>query len=256
MRTHIARPLVALAAAALIGGLLPAAASASRPSTQAEIDGVLAAVQRSPLLSEIPGRPFIVTEITVSTASASPLYASGVVAPRKVSGRRRGPIDLLFRRRADGSWALVDFGTNFCGDAGVPNAVLLDLFATSCPGGGSQPGTGYRVLGTAVAGPTTATLIAVRGAPAGRRRPASVFLQVDVHGTTAVQQTVGRLLGFDWSLLNRPGGGGVIALAGVAGGPQHLTVSVRRSATAYGTRSYTFAAGVLLPARGTLPTSR
>jgi hypothetical protein len=255
MRKPLARWIVALAGAALVGGLLPAAASASRPSTQAEIDGVLAAVQRSPLLSKIPGRPFIVTEITVSTASAAPLYASGVVAPRKVSGRRRAPIDLLFRQRPDGAWTLLDFGTNFCGDAGVPNAVLLDLFATSCSGGGSQPGKGFRVLGTAVAGSTAVKLIAVRGEPAGRMQPASAFLQVAVGGTTVVQQTVGRLLGFDWNLLNRPGGGGVIALAGVGGGPQYLTVTVRRSARAYGTQSYTFAANVLLPARGTLPAS-
>jgi hypothetical protein len=256
MRTPLARWRAAIAGAALIAGLLPGAAVASRPSTQAEIDGVLAAVQRSPLLSKIPGRPFLVTEITVSTASASPLYASGVVAPRKVAGRRRAAVELLLRQDADGSWTLLDFGESFCGEARVPRAVLRDLFDTSCggPGGASQPGRGYRVLGTAVAGPSTVRLIAVRGAPRGRLRPASAFVAVSVGGTTVVEETVGRLLGFDWSLLNRPGGGGVIALAAVGRGPQYLTVTVRRSATAYGTQSYTFAGNVLLPARGALPT--
>lgn len=255
MPMTLARWLMLLAAAALLAALLPSAAVASRPSTQAEIDGILAAVQRSPLLAKIPGRPFIVTQITVSTASAAPLYASGVVSPKNVAGRRRPPVDLLFRQNADGSWALLDVGANFCGDAQVPGAVLQDLFGTSCSGsgGGSQPGQGFKVLGTASAGRTTVRLIAVRGAPRGRFQPASAFVDVSVRGTSVVQQTVGRVLGFDWNLLNRPGGGGVIALAAAGKGPQYLTVTVRRSARAYGTQSYTFAAGVLLPARGTLP---
>jgi hypothetical protein len=257
MPKPLARWLVALAAAALLGALLPSAATASRPSTQAEIDGILAAVQRSPLLSKIPGRPFIVTQITVSTASASPLYASGVVTPRKVAGRLRAPVDLLFRQNADGTWTLLDFGDNFCGDAQVPGPVLQDLFGTTCggSGGGSQPGAGFRVLATAVAGPTTAKLIAVRGAPRSGVQPASVFLQVAVNRAVVVQQTVGRVLGFNWNLLNRPGGGGLIALAAVGQGPQYLTATVRKSAQAYGTQSYSFASSVLLPARGTLPGS-
>jgi hypothetical protein len=257
MPTPLARWLVALAGAALLGGLLPGAATATRPSTQAEIDGILAAVQRSPLLSKIPGRPFIVTQITVSTASASPLYASGVVTPRKVAGRLRAPVDLLFRQNADGTWTLLDFGDNFCGDAQVPGPVLQDLFGTTCggSGGGSQPGTGFRVLGTAVAGPSTVKRIAVRGAPRGGVQPASVFLEVAVSGKIVVQQTVGRVLGFNWNLLNRPGGGGVIALAAVGQGPQYFTATVRKSAQAYGTQSYSFASSVLLPARGTLPRS-
>ncbi|HEX2502627.1 MAG TPA: hypothetical protein VHK00_01700 [Miltoncostaeaceae bacterium] len=257
MPKPLARWLVALAATALLAGWLPGAATATRPSTQAEIDGILAAVQRSPLLAKIPGRPFIVTQITISTASASPLYASGVVSPRKVSGRRRAPIELLFRQDADGSWALLDFGHNFCGDADVPGPVLRDLFDTSCggSGGGSHAGKGFAVLGTAVAGPTTVKLIAVRGAPRGRVQPGSVFLAVAVNRRVVVEQTVGRALGFNWNLLNRPGGGGVIALASAGGGPQYITVTVRKSASAYGTQSYTFASGVLLPARGTLPPS-
>jgi hypothetical protein len=214
-------------------------------------------VQRSPLLSKIPGRPFIVTQITVSTASANPLWASGVVSPRKVAGRRRAPIDLLFRQNADGTWTLLDFGDNFCGDAQVPGPVLQDLFGTTCggSGGGSQPGAGFRVLATAVAGPTTAKLIAVRGEPRSGVQPASVFLQVAVNRAVVVQQTVGRVLGFNWNLLNRPGGGGLIALAAVGQGPQYLTATVRKSAQAYGTQSYSFASSVLLPARGTLPGS-
>jgi hypothetical protein len=253
----IARWLVALAGAALIGGLLPAAASATRPSSQAEIDGILAAVQRSPLLSKIPGRPFIVIQLTVSTASPSPLYASGVVSPRNVAGRRRAPVELLFRQSPDGTWTLLDFGHNFCGDADVPGPVLRDLFGTSCSGsgGGSQSGAGFAVLGTAVAGPTTVKLIAVRGAPRGGVQPASVFVQVATGRTVVVQQTVGRVLGFNWNLLRRPGGGGVIALASVGGGPQYITATVRKSARAYGTQSYTFASNVLLPARGTLPSA-
>jgi hypothetical protein len=128
---------------------------------------------------------------------------------------------------------------------------------TSCggSGGGSRPGQGFRVLGNAIAGPSTVRLIAVRGAPRGRLQPASAFIAVTVGGTTVVEQTVGRLLGFNWSLLNRPGGGGVIALASVGRGPQYITVTVRKSATAYGTRSYTLASDVLLPAGGTLPAS-
>ena len=257
MPKPLARWLVALAGAALLGGLLPSAATATRPSTQAEIDGILAAVQRSPLLAKIPGRPFIVTQITISTASTSPLYASGVVSPRKVAGRRRPAIDLLFRQNADGTWALLDFGDNFCGDAQVPGPVLQDLFGTSCggSGGGSQPGVGYRVLGTAVAGPSTIKLIAVRGAPRGGVQPASAFLEVAVNRKVVVQQTVGRVLGFNWNLLDRPGGGGVIALAAVGQGPQYFTATMRKSAQAYGTQSYSFASGVLLPARGTLPGS-
>jgi hypothetical protein len=257
MPKPLARWLVALAGAALLGGLLPSAATATRPSTQAEIDGILAAVQRSPLLSKIPGRPFLVTQITVSTASASPLYASGVVTPRKVAGRLRKAVDLLFRQNADGTWTLLDFGDNFCGDAQVPGPVLQDLFGTSCggSGGGSQPGVGFKLLGTAVAGPTTVQLIAVRGAPRGGIQPASVFLNVLVNRKVAVQHTVGRVLGFKWNLLNRPGGGGVIALAAVGRGPQYFTATVRKSAQAYGTQSYSFASGVLLPARGTLPGS-
>ncbi len=257
MPKPLARWLVSIAGAALLGGLLPGIATATRPSTQAEIDGILAAVQRSPLLAKIPGRPFIVTQITVSTASASPLYASGVVSPRKVAGRRRAPIELLFRQGAGGSWALLDFGHNFCGDADVPGPVLRDLFGTSCAGsgGGSQTGVGFAVLGTAVAGPTTAKLIAVRGAPRGRVQPGSVFLAVAVNRRVVVEQTVGRPLGFNWNLLSRPGGGGVIALASAGGGPQYITVTVRRSARAYGTQSYTFASNVLLPARGILPAS-
>ena len=262
MPKSLARWLIALAGVALIGGLLPSAATASRPSTQAEIDGILASVQRSPLLSKIPGRPFIVTQISVSTASADPLWASGVVAPRKVAGRRRGPVELLFRQSAGGSWTLVDFGDNFCGDSEVPAAVLQDLFGTSCggSGGGSRPGQGYAVLSSAVAGSTSVQLIGVRGAPRGNVMRASVFLQVSVRtsaGSAVVdQQTVGRLLGFNWNLINKPGGGGVIALASVGRGPQYLTVTLRRSASAYGTQSYTFASGVLLSARGTLPSSR
>lgn len=257
MPTSLARPLIALAGAAVLAGLLPAAAGASRPSTQAEIDGILAGVQRSPLLAQIPGRPFVVTQITVSTASADPLYASGVVTPRKVGQRRRPPIDLLLRQNAGGTWTLLDFGDNFCGDAQVPGAVLQDLFGTSCggSGGNSQPGQGFKLLATAVAGSTTAQLIAVRGAPRGNFQPASVFINVAVNRKDVVQQTVGRVLGFNWNLLNRPGGGGLIALAAVGTGPQYLTATVRKSATAYGTQSFTFAQRILLPARGTLPTS-
>ena len=261
MPKSLARWLVALAGAALIGGLLPSAATASRPSTQAEIDGILAAVQRSPLLSKIPGRPFIVTQITISTASTDPLWASGVVTPRKVAGRRRGPVDLLLRQNAGGQWTLVNFGDNFCGDAEVPAAVLQDLFNTSCggSGGGSQPGRGYAVLSSAVAGSTSLQLIGVRGAPLGNVQRASVFLQISVRtaaGSAVVnQQTVGRLLGFNWNLINQPGGGGVIALASIGRGPQYFTVTLRKSASAYGTQSYTFASNVLLPARGTLPAS-
>ena len=232
MPKPLARWLVALAGAALLGGLLPSAATATRPSTQAEIDGILAAVQRSPLLAKIPGRPFIVTQITVSTASTSPLYASGVVSPRKVAGRRRPAIDLLFRQNADGTWALLDFGDNFCGDAQVPGPVLQDLFGTSCggSGGGSQPGVGYRVLGTAVAGPSTIEAHcrawrASRWGPAGQR-----FLEVAVNRKVVVQQTVGRVLGFNWNLLDRPGGGGVIALAAVGQGPQYFTARAQERA--------------------------
>ncbi len=259
MPKTVARWLTALAAAALLAALLPGAASASRPSTQAEIDGILAAVQRSPLLSKIPGRPFIVTQITASTASATPLFATGVVSPKNVAGRRRPPVDLLFQQNADGSWALLDFGANLCGDAAVPRAVLVDLFGTACgggSGGGSSPSQRVATLGTAVAGSTTATLVAVRGGRVGNVPRASVFLEVSVGGgagsAVVADQAVGRPGGFNFTLLDRPGGGGVIALTSAGNGPQYITVTVRKTARAYGTQSYTFAGGVLLPARGTL----
>jgi hypothetical protein len=262
MPTTVARWLTVLAAVGLLTALLPSAASASRPSTQAEIDGILAAVQRSPLLAKIPGRPFIVTQITVSTASAAPLFASGVVSPKNVAGRPRPPVDLLFQQNADGSWTLLEFGANLCGDAEVPRAVLLDLFGTACgggSGGGSSPNQRVATLGTAVAGSTTATLVAVRGGRVGTVPRASVFLEISVGGgggsAVVADQAVGRAGGFNFNLLNRPGGGGVIALASFANGPQYITVTVRKNARAYGTQSYTFAGGVLLPARGTLPTS-
>lgn len=256
MRTprNLVRCLVALVAAAALAALLPGSAGATRPSTETEIRGILQAVQRSPLLARIPGRPFVVTRITVSTASASPLYASGVVSPKSVAGRRRPPIELLLRQSADGSWTLLDFGTSFCGDVEVPGPVLRDLFGTSCggSGGGSVPGQGVATLGTAVAGSTTATLIAVRTGTVRGVPRASVVLNVAVAtpagASVVAQQPVGAPGSFNWNLLNRPGGGGVIALPAVGSGPQFLTVAVRRSASSYGTASFTFAANVLLPA--------
>jgi hypothetical protein len=254
MPRTLARCLVALIGAAALAALLPGSAGATRPSTEAEIRGILQGVQRSPLLARIPGRPFVVTGITVSTASASPLYASGVVSPKRVAGRRRPPIELLLRQSPDGSWRLLDFGTNFCGDAEVPGAVLQDLFGTTCggSGGGSVPGQGVTTLSTAVAGTTTATLIAVRNGTVRGVPRASVVLNVAVTTPTGssvvAQQPIGRPGGFNWNLLNRPGAGGVIALDSVGRGPQFLTVAVRRSASSYGTASFTFASNVLLPA--------
>ncbi len=70
------RALGAAALLALCLSLLPGQAFASRPSSQADITSILEAVQTSPLLNRIPGRPFIVTKITISTASADPVYAS------------------------------------------------------------------------------------------------------------------------------------------------------------------------------------
>lgn len=253
MRRNLARCLVALVAAAGLAALLPGTAAATRPSTETEIRGILQAVQRSPLLARIPGRPFIVRQITISTASPSPLYASGVVSPKRVAGRRRPPVELVLRQSGDGSWRLLDFGTNFCGDAEIPGAVLEDLFGTTCGGanGGSVPDQGIVTLGTAVAGRSTATLIAVRNGTVRGVPRGSVFLNVAVAtpaGTSVVaQQPVGKPGSFNWNLLNRPGGGGVIALDSVGSGPQFMSVAVRRSARAYGTASFTFAANVLLP---------
>lgn len=254
MPKRFARWLFVLACAGVLGALLPGPATATRPSTQAETDGVVAAVERSPLLAKVPGRPFIVTNVVVSTASESPLYAWGLIAPRRVAGRRRSAVELLLRQSPGGSWTLIDVGANFCGDARVRRAVLEDLVGISCAGsgGGSQPGRGYATLDRAVAGATRVTLVAVRGERRGGVRRASAFLEVAVGGAVVAEQTVGRVLGFDWTLLNRPGGGGVIALAAAGRGPQYVTVTLRRSARAYGTQSYTFAGNILVPARGAL----
>ena len=43
------------------------------------------------------------------------------------------------------------------------------------------------------------------------------------------------------------------ALASISTGPQFITASVRRSATLYGTASFTFQSNVLLRVQGTLP---
>ena len=263
MPRNIARALGVAALLAFCLSLLPGQALASRPSTQADINGILQAVQTSPLLSRIPGKPFIVTKITISTASASPVYASGVVTPRAVNKRRAQPVLLLFRQNPNLSWTLIDFGANFCGDAEVPGAVLQDLFNQSCggSGGGSTPGQGVTTLGSAVAGTTTASLIAARTTPAGAAGipRASVYLNVAVStalgNVTVAQQQVGVPSGFNWNLLNRPGGGGVTALPSISTGPQFITVSVRRSAMLYGTASYTFQSNVLLRVQGTLPVS-
>ena len=113
------RPVPILSVVAYLAGvaglafcltLLPGQALASRPSTPADIKSILEAVQTSPLLNRIPGRPFIVTKITISTASADPVYASGVVTPRAVKNRRAQPILLLFRQNPNLSWTLIDFG--------------------------------------------------------------------------------------------------------------------------------------------------
>lgn len=261
MTRNSLRALGAAALLALCLSLLPGQALASRPSTQADITSILEAVQTSPLLSRIPGRPFIVTKITISTASADPVYASGVVTPRAVKNRRAQPIQLLFRQNPNLSWTLIDFGSNFCGDADVPGAVLQDLFNQSCggSGGGSSTGQGITTLGSAVTGNTTATLIATRTTPAGAAGipRASVFLNVAVRSAlgnvVVAQQQVGNPSGFNWNLLNRAGGGGVTALASISTGPQFITVSVRRSATLYGTASFTFQSNVLLRVQGTLP---
>jgi hypothetical protein len=189
------------------------------------------------------------------------VYASGVVTPRKVKNRRAQPIRLLLRQNPNRSWTLLDFGSNFCGDADVPGAVLKDLFRQSCggSGGGSSIGQGITTLGSAVVGRTTATLIATRTTPAGAAGipRASVFLNVAVRSAfgnvVVAQQPVGRPSGFNWNLLNRAGGGGVMALASISTGPQFITVVVRRSARVYGTASFTFASNVLLRVQGTLP---
>jgi hypothetical protein len=259
---HIARAIGAAALLAFCLTLLPGQALASRPSSPADIKSILEAVQTSPLLSRIPGKPFIVTKITISTASADPVYASGVVTPRAVKGRRGPAVQLLFRQNPNLSWTLLDFGSNFCGDADVPGAVLRDLFHTSCggSGGGSSPGAGVTTLGSASAGNTTVSLVAARTTPAGAAGipRASVFVNVAVRtplgNVVVAQQQVGRASGFNWNLLNRNGGGGVLLLPSIAAGPQFITVSVRRSAVLYGSASYTFQSNVLLPASGALPT--
>ena len=223
MPKPFARWIAALAGAALIGGLLPAAASASRPSTQPEIDGILAAVQRSPLLSKIPGRPFIVTQITVSTASASPLWASGVV----VAAQGRGPPAGADRpaasaRTPTATWTLVDFGDNFCGDAQVPRPGAAGPVQGQLRRLGRRarsPGGGYKVLGTAVAGSEHGQAHrACAARPVGNLQPASAFVEVAVEprqGGGRHSRPSGRVLGFNWNLLSRPGGGGLIALASV-----------------------------------------
>ena len=155
MNRHIARAIGAAALLAFCLSLLPGQALASKPSSPADIKSILEAVQTSPLLARIPGKPFIVTKITLSTASADPVYASGVVTPRAVKSRRAQPIELLFRQNPNLSWTLIDFGSNFCGDADVPGAVLQDLFNhLRRLGGGSAGGRHHAGLG--IAGNTTA----------------------------------------------------------------------------------------------------
>ena len=262
MSRNFARAIGAAALLAFCLTLIPGQAVASRPSSPADIKSILEAVQTSPLLSRIPGKPFIVTNITISTASADPVYASGVVTPRAVKGRKGPAVRLIFRQNPNLSWTLLDFGSNFCGDADIPGAVLQDLFNTTCggSGGGSSTGTGVTTLGSDAAGNTTATLVAARTTPAGAAGipRASVFINVSIRtalgNVVVAQQQVGRTAGFNWNLLNRAGGGGVIVLPSISTGPQFITVSVRRSASLYGAASYTFQSNVLLPVAGTLPT--
>lgn len=205
-------PRMRMAVAGLAAGVVVAAAApaqATRPATQAEINGIVSAVNTYTTARGYTDSRYIVNKIQISSESQSPLYASAKVTPRPKYRKTTPAPELLLTRpiAAGAPWQVLDAGARFCTDTRVPAAVILDLFGQRCATGGGS-GTGSTVtLASRRVGPLRAVLSATRGPQVGRSVPASVYLTLFRNGVEIGQPQIGTANGFVWSQVRRGGAG-------------------------------------------------
>lgn len=203
---------IALAATAAITLAAAAApAFATRSASQAEIDGIVDAVNDYTTARGYTDNRYVVDDIAISTASTSPLYARAQVDPLPRFRRTTPSPELLLRRpvTTGAGWRVIDAGDRFCTDTAVPAAVILDLFRQRCGGSGGGGGTTAltRTISSSRVGPLRAVLSATRGSTRGKTVRATVHLTIFRNGVEIAQPQLGATNGFVWSQVRRPRSG-------------------------------------------------
>lgn len=201
--------VAATATAALAAAAAPAVAT--RPASQAEIDGIVKAVDAYTTLRGYSDNRYVVDDIAISSASASPLYARAQVDPLP-RFRRTTPAPTLLLTRpvvAGAPWQVLDAGDRFCTDTRVPAAVILDLFRQRCGGTGGGGGAKAltRTIASARVGPLRAVLSATRGSTRGKTVRATVHLTIFRNGVEIAQPQLGPSNAYVWSQVRRPRSG-------------------------------------------------
>lgn len=90
-----ARAGVAAAVGAIALGAMAGTATATRPATQQEINGIVAAVNTYTTARGYTNSRYITDQIRISTASASPLYAAAQIDPTRPNRRTIPVTDVL-----------------------------------------------------------------------------------------------------------------------------------------------------------------
>jgi len=200
--TRIGASVVAACALAAVAA---SPAAAARPATQAEIDGIVEAVNDYTSARGYTDSRYVVDGISVSTASTSPLYAAAKVDPLPRFRRTTPDPELLLRKPATAGapWRVIDAGDRFCSDRRVPAAVIRDLFSQICASGGNTGGGLTKTLASKRVGPLRAVLSATQGPRRGKTVPASVYLTIYRNGVEIGQPRLGATNSFVWSQLRR-----------------------------------------------------
>ena len=204
-KAHSTRIGAGVVAACALAAVAASPATAARPATQAEIDGIVEAVNDYTSARGYTDSRYVVDEISVSTASTSPLYAAAKVDPRPRFRATTPDPELLLRRpaAAGAPWRVIDAGDRFCSDRRVPSAVVRDLFRQICASGGKTGGGLTKTLASKRVGPLRAVLSATQGPRRGKTVPASVYLTIYRNGVEIGQPRLGATNSFVWSQLRR-----------------------------------------------------
>jgi hypothetical protein len=130
------KTLTALAASALVAGVLAGPAAASKKPTKVQSEAITHAVRTTTLggADTLAEAWYTVDRIRIS--SLSPSWALAWQTPtKKGDGKFQPAYFILIQPQGASTWTVVSLGTALVGCGAAPNAVIKDLTGNACPPG-------------------------------------------------------------------------------------------------------------------------
>lgn len=130
------KTLTALAASALLAGVLAGPAAAAKKPTTAQAKAITKAVRSTSLggADKLPQSWYTVDRIKVSSLSPSWSLA-WQTATKKGDGKFQPAYFILVQPQGATTWTVVSLGTALVGCGVTPNVVIKDLTGFTCPPG-------------------------------------------------------------------------------------------------------------------------